>query len=91
MTPFEALLAFLVVLGVLTIPITAIITRSRSPIGQAIAERIRRKTERKYGRIDPGPGVAAIDDGALTDLNARMEFVERLIDRDHDRPAGSRD
>ena len=49
MTPFEAFLAFLVVMGIISIPFAAIITRSRSPIGQAIAERIRRRTQRKLG------------------------------------------
>lgn len=60
MAPYEALFAFLVVMGVISIPLAAIITRSRSPIGQAIAERIRRKTERKLGKagVDQ-PGLAA--------------------------------
>jgi hypothetical protein len=91
MTPFEAFLAFLVVAGVLAIPITAIISRNGSPIGQAIADRIRRKTERKYGRIGAEHASAAIDDGSIADLHARLEFVERLVDRELDRPTNSLD
>jgi len=45
MTGLETILAFLVVMGVISLPLTAIITRKNSPIGQALADRIRRKTE----------------------------------------------
>ncbi len=91
MTGCEAFLAFPVVPGVLAIPITAIVTRSKSPIGQAIADRIRRKTECKYGGIDAPRVPAAIDDASPMDLNARLELVERLTDQEHDRPADWRD
>ncbi len=60
MSAFEAFLAFMVVIGVISIPFAAVITRSRSPIGQAIAERIRRRTEARYGR----PAPTALSDGS---------------------------
>ena len=58
MTPLETILAFLTVMGVIAIPFAAVITRKSSPIGHAIAERIRRKTERKLGppAEEPDPG-----------------------------------
>ena len=56
MTGLESLLAFLVVMGVLSIPFAAVITRKNSPIGQALADRIRRKTElrERAGRLVEG-------------------------------------
>jgi len=64
-TPFEALLAFLVVMGAISVPLVAVINRSSSPIGRAIAERIRRRTERRYG---PDP---TRDRHALSDAGRR--------------------
>ncbi|MFW5850283.1 MAG: hypothetical protein ACOCXN_11010 [Spirochaetota bacterium] len=55
MSPFEVLAAFLVVMGVVSIPIIALINRSKSPIGQAIADRIRSKTAAQYGRLPASP------------------------------------
>jgi hypothetical protein len=105
MTALEVILAFLVVMGVISIPLTAIVTRTSSPIGQAIADRIRRKTERRFG---PSPGSAAsalpennkpVATGApeerdpaalieqqqqnLQQMSTRLEFLERLIEKDH--------
>ena len=64
MAPYEALFAFLVVMGIISIPLAAIITRSRSPIGQAIAERIRRRTEKKLGKAGRTSEAGAPGDGA---------------------------
>ena len=49
MTGFESFLAFMVVMGILSIPLAAILTRRNSAIGQAWADRIRRKTEARLG------------------------------------------
>ena len=100
MSAFEAFLAFMVVMGVISIPFAAVITRSRSPIGQAIAERIRRRTEARYG----GPGPTALSDGSgagthdieqrlrlvedqqseLGEISRKIDFLERLIERSQD-------
>jgi archaellum component FlaG (FlaF/FlaG flagellin family) len=45
MSSFEEILAFLVVAGVIAISLAAIITRKNSAIGQAIADRMRRRAE----------------------------------------------
>ncbi|MFW5688573.1 MAG: hypothetical protein ACOC1U_03290 [Spirochaetota bacterium] len=112
MTPFEAFLAFLTVMGIIAVPLSAIITRSRSPIGQAIAERIRRKTERKLGPspaslggtarsgasipASASPGAAEAEsrlleiverqEETLTMMSSRLEFLERLLERDEAAP-----
>ena len=97
MSPFEAFLAFMVVMGVISIPLAAVITRSRSPIGQAIAERIRRRTEARFGK--PAPTVLPDSDRAVTsdverrlqliedqqcelgEISRKIDFLERLIER----------
>ncbi len=97
MSAFEAFLAFMVVMGVISIPFAAVITRSRSPIGQAIAERIRRRTEAKYGRPAPtalpegsGAGTRDIEErlrlvedqqSELCEISRKIDFLERLIER----------
>ena len=96
MSAFEAFLAFMVVMGVISIPFAAVVTRSRSPIGQAIAERIRRRTEARYG----GPAPTALPDGSagtpdierrlqlvedqqteLAEISRKLDFLERLVER----------
>ena len=56
MTGLETILAFLTVMGIISVPFAAVITRRSSPIGQALADRIRRKTELREaaGRLVPG-------------------------------------
>ncbi|MFP4384267.1 MAG: hypothetical protein ACLFST_15745 [Spirochaetia bacterium] len=71
----EALMAFLVVMGFISIPITAIITRKNSPIGQAIAERIRNKTKTIENK-DTEEKIRRLE-GALQDQQMSMESMER--------------
>jgi hypothetical protein len=51
MTILEEILAFLFVMGIVSIPIVAILTRKNSAIGQAWADRIRMRSERRFGRL----------------------------------------
>jgi hypothetical protein len=73
----EALMAFLVVMGFISIPITAIITRKNSPIGQAIAERIRNKTK-KIENKDTEEKVRKLE-GTIQDQQISIESMEREI------------
>jgi hypothetical protein len=97
MSAFEAFLAFMVVMGVISIPFAAVITRSRSPVGRAIAERIRRRTEARFGT----PAPTALPNGnregspdierrlqlvedkhhELAEISRKIDFLERLIER----------
>jgi hypothetical protein len=51
MSALEEILAFLFVMGIVSIPIVAILTRKNSAIGQAWADRIRLRSERRHGRL----------------------------------------
>lgn len=86
MSPFEAFLAFLTVAGVLSIPLAAIITRRNSPIGQALADRIRRRTELRFPASQSSGAVSqpGVDEGRLLPSHAvshRLDLQQELIEQ----------
>lgn len=85
MTFFEALAAFVVVMTVLFIPISAIITRKSSIIGQAIAERIAKRGRRKNIESESRETeqlreTIAEQAERISQLEDRVSFLDRLIE-----------
>lgn len=95
MTELEVILAFASVMGVLSLPLMLIVNRKGSPIGEALAERVRRKTERRYGPSTavfpkPAPKTMALEHSAdesdafaqqeVARLAERVDFLERLLE-----------
>ena len=84
MTGLETILAFLVVMGVIAIPFAAVITRKSSAIGQALGDRIRRKTELREasGRLVRGQPEALAGPGANA-RNTRNAQTDQLAMLEH--------
>lgn len=83
MTIFETILAFLTVAILLSIPITAIITRKSSIIGQAIADRIRNRgklRDRAAARFLPGDSDTNPPQAGSSDLAAIVARQESMIE-----------
>ena len=76
MGPLETVFAFLVVMGIISIPLAAVITRKNSAIGQACADRIRRRGELREARRSPqlvaGPAARPQSDTSAPRYHERM-------------------
>ena len=101
MPPFETTLAFIMVFSLaFVLPFTAIISRKNSPIGQALADRIRR---RRRLAVDEVPAPKQLEHRnqlliqlerqqellqeqqiEIKQLQDRIDFLDRLVDRRED-------
>jgi hypothetical protein len=94
MNPLETILAFLVVMGVIAIPLAAVITRRNSATGEALADRIRRRNRlreaaqaRKPGNVAPQPAAIpsentqSLDPDQLAILDANQTEIRELTSK----------
>ena len=94
MNPLEAILAFLTVMGIISIPLAAVITRKNSPVGQAFAHRIRRRTDARQAKRALAKGtptaptrssIPALPDDVAVDhlgiLEAQQIVISELSDK----------
>ena len=92
MTGLESILIFLVVMGVISIPLAAIVTRRSSPVGQAIADRIRGRRHRHPQIQQASEAIQAPEaedarlrliesqQNEIADLSAKIDFLQRLVE-----------
>ncbi|MCK4515326.1 MAG: hypothetical protein KAU31_08715 [Spirochaetaceae bacterium] len=78
MNLLEVVLAFLVAMGVISIPLAAIITRKSSPIGQAFAHRIRRRTDAREAKRALKQGLLAAATGNSVPANSESVPADHL-------------
>lgn len=91
MTPLETLLAFFVVMGIISIPIVSIIFRRSSLIGKAIADRIRKRglptlpagtTESDLRAVvAQQQNILEEQQEEIRRLNEKVDFVQRLLEK----------
>ena len=68
---------------------------SRTAIGEALAERIRQRTQRRFGGGDDPQRVAALEQqvtqlhGQVSELAERLDFAERMLAERRDRKLGA--
>jgi len=91
MTPLESILAFLFAMGIVAIPIVALITRKGSAIGQAIGRRIaaREAIDGETSGMSVGNLRESIarqqktieeQQTELSELRDRLQFIQRLLE-----------
>ena len=68
---------------------------SRTAIGEALAERIRQRTQRRFGGGDDPQRVAALEQqvtqlhGQVSELAERLDFAERMLAEGRERKLGA--
>jgi hypothetical protein len=68
----------------------------RSPVGEALAERIRHRSQRRWGAVGEDPQrVAALEEqvsqlqGQVSELAERLDFAERMLAERRERKLGA--
>jgi len=68
----------------------------RSPVGEALAERIRQRSQRRWGAVGEDPQrVAALEEhvsqlqGQVSELAERLDFAERMLAERRERKLGA--
>jgi hypothetical protein len=80
METLPMILSFLFAMGIVSIPIIAIVTRKNSPIGQAMAERIRLRTLRHHtAALPPGHQPPTTAGGHAAPLDAAERETQRVL------------
>ncbi len=89
----EPIIAAVVVIGVVAVALRWIF---RTPVGEAIAERIRRRAQRRWGAESEDPErVAALEaqvshlQGQIAELAERIDFAERMLAERRERKLGA--
>src|SRR5204862_423675 len=89
----EPIIAAVVVIGVVAVALRWIF---RTPVGEAIAERIRRRAQRRWGAESEDPErVAALEaqvshlQGQISELAERIDFAERMRAERRERKVGA--
>ena len=83
-------LAVIAVVGVVVLRVF-----SRTAIGDALAERIRQRTQRRLGGGEDPPRVAALEQqvaqlqGQVSELAERLDFAERMLAERRERKLGA--
>jgi len=87
------IIAAVVVIGVVAVALRWIF---RTPVGEAIAERIRRRAQRRWGAESEDPErVAALEaqvshlQGQIAELAERIDFAERMLAERRERKLGA--
>ena len=86
------LIAFVVIVAV---GVVALRLLSRTPIGDALAERIRQRTQRRFGGGEDPQRVAALEQqvsqlqGQVSELAERLDFAERMLAERRERKLGA--
>ncbi len=92
---FHAIVPIIAVVVVVLVCTGAVRAVFRSPVGEAIAERIRQRSTR-WGMAGDDPGrVAALEEqvsqlqGQVSELAERLDFAERLLAEGRERKLGA--
>ena len=87
------IIAVVVIVLAGTVALRAIL---RTPVGEAIAERIRQRTARRWGQVGEDPRrVAALEEqvshlqGQVSELAERLDFAERMLAEGRERKLGA--
>lgn len=83
------------IVAIVATGVIALRVLSRTPIGDALAERIRQRTQRRFGGGEDPQRIAALErqvaelQGQVSELAERLDFAERMLAERRERKLGA--